>query len=98
MSLNPDAVGGRTDGEMPPDAVHRLIPAFLETYRGPHGGATGTEAAVTGPVQRPANADMALPALVEAQYQLGRQRSPGSTGVAVYAATIPVVSVRHCRS
>ncbi|MCH9736794.1 MAG: NAD-glutamate dehydrogenase [Actinomycetia bacterium] len=89
MSLNPGAVGGRTDGEMPPGTLDRLIPAYLETYRGPHGGATGAEATVTGPVQRPADADMTLPALVEAHYQLGRQRSPGSTGVAHYAADDP---------
>ena len=88
MSLNPGAVEGRTVGDVAPEVINRLVPAYLETYRGPHGGATGTEVAVTGPLERPAD-NLALPALVAAQYQLGRQRSPGATGVAVYTADEP---------
>ncbi|GJF08868.1 NAD-specific glutamate dehydrogenase [Mycolicibacterium cyprinidarum] len=89
MSLNPGAVGGQTERHVTPEVIERLFPAYLETYRGPHGGAAGAEAAVTGPMPSPADGDLALPALVEAQYQLGHQRSPGATGVAVYDADEP---------
>ncbi|MGD9621449.1 MAG: NAD-glutamate dehydrogenase [Mycolicibacterium sp.] len=89
MSLNPGAIGGRTEGEVTPEVIDRLVPAYLETYRGPHGGAAGAEAAVTGPFQRPVDDTLTLPALVRAQCQLGRQRSHGATGVAVYSAEEP---------
>ncbi|MCB0948295.1 MAG: NAD-glutamate dehydrogenase, partial [Mycobacterium sp.] len=89
MSLNPDAVGDRTESDVAPEVIDRLVPAYLETYRGPHGGATGAEAAVTGPMPRPVDEGLELPALVEAQYRLGRQRSPGTTGVAVYGPEEP---------
>ncbi|MCH9667735.1 MAG: NAD-glutamate dehydrogenase [Actinomycetia bacterium] len=89
MSLKPDAVGGQANSDVTAEVIDRLVPAYLETYRGPHGGATGPEAAVTGPMQSPDNGSLALPALVAAQYRLGRQRSPGSTDVATYASDEP---------
>ena len=88
MSLNPGAIGG-TEQDVTPEVVERLLPAYLETYRGPHGGAPGSEGAVTGPVRRPAEGSSAGPALVEAQYRLGRQRAAGATLVAVYGADEP---------
>ena len=89
MSLNPGADGDQAERDVAAEGIDRLFPAYLETYRGPHGGATGVEAAVTGPMPSPENGNLALPALVGAQYQLGRQRSPGTTGIAVYGADEP---------
>lgn len=89
MSLNPGAIGGQLEHEVTPEIIDRLTPAYLDTYRGPHGGAPGAEAAVTGPVSRSEPDDMPGPALVEAQYRLGRQRPPGTTRVAVYTADDP---------
>ncbi|AFM18238.1 NAD-specific glutamate dehydrogenase [Mycolicibacterium chubuense NBB4] len=86
MSLNSGAIGGQTAEDGIPDIVDRLLPAYLRTYHGPHGGAPGAEAAVTGPVRKPAANTLAGPALVEAQYRLGSQRSAGATRVAVYGA------------
>jgi len=40
-------------------------------------------------MQTPDSGNLALPALVEAQYRLGYQRSSGATGVAVYTADQP---------
>ncbi|MBX7431365.1 NAD-glutamate dehydrogenase [Mycobacterium sp. Y57] len=90
MSLNQGAIGGRKDSGATPEVVDQLVPAFLETFRGPHGGAPGAEAAVTGPVSRPGSDVLTDDvALVEAQYRLGSQRSPGTTQVAVYGADDP---------
>ncbi|MGE0215994.1 NAD-glutamate dehydrogenase [Mycolicibacterium sp.] len=89
MSLKPSGFGGPIEQDVTSEVTDRLVPAYLETYRGPHGGAPGAEGAVTGPLQRPATDKMAGSALVAAQYQLGRQRSPGETRVAVYAADDP---------
>ncbi len=89
MSLNPGAIGGQVDRDVTSEVIERLIPAYLETYRGPHGGAPGAEAAVTGPMGRPAGDGVPDPALVEAQYRLGRQRPPGTTRVAVYPPDDP---------
>ncbi|MDY6997772.1 MAG: NAD-glutamate dehydrogenase [Actinomycetota bacterium] len=89
MSLRTGAIEGQVDGEVPPEVIERLIPAYLETYRGPHGGAPGAEAAVTGPLNRPSAGTVPEPALVEAQYRLGRQRPMGTTRVSVYAPDDP---------
>ena len=89
MSLNPGAIGGQVDDDATSQVVERLAPAYLETYRGPHGGAPGSEAAVTGPMSRPAAGAVPDPALVEAQYRLGRQRPAGTTRVAVYGPDDP---------
>ena len=92
MSLNPGAISsteGKVGGDVAPEVIDRLVPAFLETYRGPQGGAPGAEAAVTGPVQRQGPGKPASAAAVEAHYRLGRQRSPGDTRVAVYSADDP---------
>ncbi|MEH3140892.1 MAG: NAD-glutamate dehydrogenase [Mycobacterium kyogaense] len=85
MSLNPGAIGA-TEKDLTPEAIDRLIPAYLQTYRGPHGGAPGSEGAVTGPLRSPSDG---MSAMVEAQYRLGRQRSAGATLVAVYGADEP---------
>ncbi|PRC41284.1 NAD-glutamate dehydrogenase, partial [Mycobacterium sp. ITM-2017-0098] len=89
MSLNPGGVGGAVDHPVAAEAIDRLVPAYLATYRGPHGGAPGTEAAVTGPVRRPGGDSLNSAGLVEAQLRLGGQRSPGATRVAVYTADEP---------
>ena len=89
MSLNPGAIGGQVDDDATSQVVERLAPAYLETYRGPHGGAPGSEAAVTGPMSRPAAGAVPDPALVEAQYRLGRQKPAGTTRVAVYGPDDP---------
>ncbi|MCG7595990.1 NAD-glutamate dehydrogenase [Mycobacterium sp. PSTR-4-N] len=85
MSLNPGAIGA-TEKDLTPEVIDRLIPAYLQTYRGPHGGAPGSEGAVTGPLRRPSDG---WAAMVEAQYRLGRQRSAGATLVAVHGADDP---------
>jgi len=89
MSLDPGAVEGQSERDVSTEVIDRLIPAYLATYWGPHGGAPGAEAAVTGPIPHAAESDLALPALVGAQCRLGRQRSPGATSVAVYDADEP---------
>jgi glutamate dehydrogenase len=89
MSLNSGAIGGETAHDDVPEIVARLLPAYLSTYRGPHGGAPGAEAAVTGPVSQPVVVSPAGPALVEAQYRLGSRRPAGETRVAVYGADEP---------
>ncbi|TRW88527.1 NAD-glutamate dehydrogenase [Mycolicibacterium sp. 018/SC-01/001] len=66
--------------------IDRLIPAYLQTYRGPHGGAPGAEGAATGPLRRPSDG---MAAMVAAQFRLGRQRSAGATLVAVHGADEP---------
>ncbi|OKH64771.1 NAD-glutamate dehydrogenase [Mycobacterium sp. SWH-M1] len=85
MSLNPGAIGA-AEKHLTPEVIDRLIPAYLQTYRGPHDGAPGSEGAVTGPLRRPSDGSEAM---VEAQYRLGRQRSAGATLVAVYGADEP---------
>ena len=85
MSLNPGAIGA-AEKHLTPEVIDRLIPAYLQTYRGPHGGAPGSEGAVAGPLRRPSDGSEAM---VEAQYRLGRQRSAGATLVAVYGADEP---------
>ncbi len=90
MSLNPGAISGTVGASVPSEVIERLVPAYLETYRGPQGGAPGPEASVTGPMPRAAtDSKLATPALVEAQYRLSSQRSPGATRVAVYTADDP---------
>ncbi|MGZ8802083.1 MAG: NAD-glutamate dehydrogenase domain-containing protein, partial [Mycobacterium sp.] len=89
MSLNPGAISSTVGASVSSELIERLVPAYLETYRGPQGGAPGTEAAVTGPMQRPATDKLATSALVEAQYRLSSQRAPGATRVAVYPADDP---------
>jgi len=89
MSLNPGAISGTVGQSPSSEVVDRLVPAYLATYRGPQGGAPGTEAAVTGPVRPPGPDKLASSALVAAQYRLGSQRSPGATRVAVYAPDDP---------
>ena len=84
MSLKPGAINN-TDGAVDAEVVDRLIPAYLATYRGPHGDAPGAEAAVTGPL-RGLGDGLDTKALVEAQYRLGSQRLAGATNVAVYQA------------
>ncbi|MGB7508353.1 MAG: hypothetical protein WA965_23320, partial [Mycobacterium sp.] len=70
MSLNPGAISGTVGASVPSEVIERLVPAYLETYRGPQGGAPGPEAAVTGPMPRAAtDSKLATPALVEAQYR-----------------------------
>ncbi|UXA11833.1 NAD-glutamate dehydrogenase [Mycobacterium sp. SMC-8] len=89
MSLNPGAINssaGQGDPVVPAEVIDRLLPCYLATYRGPHGGAPGAEGAVTGPLRRPGADTLAGPALVAAQYRLGAHRSPGATRVAVHAA------------
>ncbi|MEW5810202.1 MAG: NAD-glutamate dehydrogenase [Actinomycetota bacterium] len=88
MSLNPGAIGA-TEKDLTPEVIDRLLPAYLQTYRGPHGGAPGSEGAVTGPLRRPSDGSATGSAMVGAQYRLGRQRSAGSTLVAVYGADEP---------
>jgi glutamate dehydrogenase len=89
MSLNPGGVGGAVDHAATAEAIDRLVPAYLATYRGPHGGAPGTEAAVTGPLRRQGGDSLNTAGLVEAQLRLGGQRSPGATRVAVYTGDDP---------
>ncbi len=89
MSLNPGAIGGAVDHLVTAEAIDRLVPAYLATYRGPHGGAPGTEAAVTGPLRRHGAGSINPAGLIEAQLRLGGQRSPGATRVGVYAADDP---------
>ncbi|WP_024448398.1 NAD-glutamate dehydrogenase [Mycolicibacterium iranicum] len=86
MSLNLGALGDPDRPAAPPEMVDRLIPAYLATYRGPHGGAPGAEAAVTGPLRRHGGDTVNSPALVAAQLRLGSRRAPGETNVAVYSA------------
>ncbi|MFB1296883.1 NAD-glutamate dehydrogenase [Mycobacterium sp. pW049] len=86
MSLNPGASGDPERAALPPEVADRLIPTYLATYRGPHGGAPGAEAAVTGPLRRQGSDTVNSPALVAAQLQLGGRRAPGETNVAVYSA------------
>ncbi|BBX15742.1 NAD-glutamate dehydrogenase [Mycolicibacterium duvalii] len=89
MSLNSGTAGGASEHEAVPEFVDRLLPAYLDTYRGPYGGAPGAEAAVTGPLRKAKTPEVAGPALVAAQLGLGHQRSPGETRVAVYAPDEP---------
>ncbi|MGB2921405.1 MAG: NAD-glutamate dehydrogenase [Mycobacterium sp.] len=89
MSLNPGAFSSTVGGSVPAEVIDRLVPAYLETYRGPHGGAPGAEAAVTGPVHRSTTESPASQALVAAQYRLSSHRPPGTTRVAVYSADDP---------
>ncbi|HYJ54818.1 MAG TPA: NAD-glutamate dehydrogenase, partial [Mycobacterium sp.] len=89
MSLNPGAISSTGGAVVSSEVIDRLVPAYLETYRGPQGGAPGAEAAVTGPVQRQAPGKLASAAAVEAHYRLGLQRSPGATRVAVYSEDDP---------
>src|SRR3954447_143527 len=92
MVVNPGSgtgVGGSTHS--PPlsqDTMARLARAYMATYRGPHGDAPGADSAVTAPVDRTA-VGMMSPELVDAHYRLGRHRSIGDTGVAVYADDDP---------
>ena len=89
MSLNPGAISSVGDS-VSAEVIDRLVPAYLETYRGPQAGAPGPEATLTGPVPRPiTGSEQVGHALVEAQYRLGRQRSPGATRVAVYGPDEP---------
>ncbi|WP_275571320.1 NAD-glutamate dehydrogenase [Mycolicibacterium vanbaalenii] len=88
MSLNPGAINGSVGPEVSSEVIDRLLPAYLATYRGPHGGAPGAESAVTGPLRRQGTDTVNGPALVAAHYRLGAQRSPGATRVAVHAADV----------
>jgi len=85
-ALNPGAVNGIDGTAGSSEVIDRLVPAYLATYRGPHGGAPGAEGAVTGPLRRQGGDGLNSPALVEAQLRLGGTRAPGETNVAVYAA------------
>ncbi|UXA16490.1 NAD-glutamate dehydrogenase [Mycobacterium sp. SMC-4] len=89
MSVNSGTSGGAPEREVDPEFVERLLPVYLDTYRGPYGGAPGAEAAVTGPLRAAPTSDMAGPALVAAQCHLGRRRGPGETRVAVYGPDEP---------
>ena len=84
MSLNPGAINSSAGASVSAEVIDRLTPAYLATYRGPHGGAPGTEAAVTGPLRRLGSDVLNSQALIEAQLRLGGQRSPGDTRVGVY--------------
>ncbi|MBS1696031.1 MAG: NAD-glutamate dehydrogenase [Actinobacteria bacterium] len=91
MTVYPEAVGDgrRGPGSLPPDALHGLARAYLETYHGPRGDAPGADAAVTGPLDRTADGRLVSPALVTGHYRVGQRRSPGETRVGVYAADDP---------
>ena len=89
MSLNPGAVNSTAGTPVSAEAIEGLVPAYLATYRGPHGGAPGTEAAVTAPLRRQGGDSLNTAALIEAQLRLGAQRSPGATRVGVYAGDDP---------
>jgi glutamate dehydrogenase len=84
MSLKPGDIGETEPADA--EVIDRLLPAYLSTYRGPHGGAPGSEGAVTGPMRRPTDVASTTSAMVAAQYRLGAQRTPGSTVVGVYGA------------
>jgi len=87
MSLKPGDIGETEQATA--EVVDRLLPAYLSTYRGPHGGAPGSEGAVTGPMRRPTDVSSTTSAMVTAQYRLGAQRTPGTTLVGVYGADEP---------
>ncbi len=93
MMVNPGTgtgVGGTTESPPPSkDTVARLARAYMATYHGPHGDAPGADAAITAPVDRASLGTLVSPAMVEAQYRLGRHRSFGDTRVAVYADDDP---------
>src|ERR1700694_1402126 len=92
MTVNPGATGLEGSIEpttLTPDTVGKLAKAYIETSRGPHGDAPGSDAAVTGPVARSAAGKLVSPALVAAHYQLGRHRPVGDTRVAVYGGDQP---------
>src|ERR1700694_1395412 len=92
MTVNPGATGLEGSIEpttLTPDTVGKLAKAYIETSRGPHGDAPGSDAAVTGPVARSAAGKLVSPALVAAHYQLGRHRPVGETRVAVYGDDHP---------
>ena len=93
MMVNPGTgtgVGGTTESPPPSkDTVARLARAYMATYHGPHGDAPGADAAITAPVDRASLGTLVSPAMVEAQYRLGRRRSFGDTRVAVYADDDP---------
>src|SRR6476619_3946540 len=83
-------VGGTTESPPPSkDTVARLARAYMATYHGPHGDAPGADAAITAPVDRASLGTLVSPAMVEAQYRLGRHRSFGDTRVAEYADDDP---------
>src|SRR4029078_2692489 len=98
MMVNPGTgtgVGGTTESPPPSkDTVARLARAYMATYHGPHGDAPGADAAITAPVDRASLGTLVSPAMVEAQYRLGRHRSFGDTRVAVYADDDPAGFVR----
>ena len=80
MSLNPGAISGAVGGPaVTAEVIDRLEHAYLATYRGPHGGAPGAEAAVTGPMRRLGGDAVNSAALIDAQLRLGSQRSPGAS-------------------
>ncbi len=65
--------------------------AYIDTYRGPHGDALGTDGRPpgAGPVSRSAAAAVVTPELLAAHCRLAQQRPAGDTGVAVCAGDDP---------
>ncbi|MGE2733100.1 NAD-glutamate dehydrogenase [Mycolicibacterium vaccae] len=84
MALKSGTVDGTSEREADPQLVERLLPAYLDTYRGPHGGALGPDAAVTGPMRRSPIGEQAAVALVGAECVLGHRRARGETLVREY--------------
>ncbi len=72
-----------TKSEDIPDWIAR---AYIESYRGPHGGEPGAE---TGTIDLRIPAALLTPAVLSAHYRLGQHRPPGESGVAVYPADDP---------
>ncbi|MGE2835088.1 NAD-glutamate dehydrogenase [Mycobacterium sp. SMC-4] len=84
MSLKSGTADQTSALEADPNLVERLLPAYLDTYRGPRGGAPGADASVTGSARRATAAEPAAPALVAAQCRLGQRRARGETLVHLY--------------
>ncbi|HET9875118.1 MAG TPA: NAD-glutamate dehydrogenase, partial [Mycobacterium sp.] len=96
MTVDPDSTNVRdsvpwTTFTEPATVPDWVAAAYVDTYRGPHSDALGTDGrtADTDPVSRAAATAVVTPGLLAAHCRLAQHRPAGDTRVAVYAADDP---------